>query len=198
MRCAAAILMIAFAASTQAAEPAQERPESWARPVSATGVPNLFKVSDSFYRSAQPTAEGFKNLKGLGIVTVVNLRSFHSDRGEIGATGLAYEHIYMKAWHPERKEIVRFLQIATDPKRAPVLVHCQHGADRTGTMTAVYRIVAQGWSKEDVVQEMQDGGFGFHRVWTNLPDWIRDLDVESLREEAGIAAIGKPSAEMQQ
>ncbi len=171
MRCAVAVLMVAFAGPAQAAELAQVRPESWAQPVNATGVPNLFKVNNSLFRSAQPTAEGFQNLKGLGIVTVVNLRSFHSDRNEIGAT---------------------------DPKRAPVLVHCQHGADRTGTMTAVYRMVAQGWSKEDAVQEMQGGGFGFHRVWTNLPDWIRDLDVESIREEAGIAAIGKQSAEMQQ
>lgn len=42
----------------------------------------------------------------------------------------------MKAWHPGHKEIVRFLRIVTSPRRIPVLVHCQHGADRTGTMTA--------------------------------------------------------------
>lgn len=122
-------------------------------------------------------------------VAVVNLRSFNSDRREIGATGLAYEHIYMKAWHPERKEIVRFLQIVTDPKRTPVLLHCQHGADRTGTMSAIYRIVVEGWSKEDALREMQDGDFGFHSIWGNLPDWINELDVEAIRQEAGLAPI---------
>lgn len=71
-----------------------------------------------------------KELKKMGIATVVNLRSFHSDRDEIGSTGLGYEHIYVKAWHPEEKEIIRFLQIVNDPKRQPVLVHCQHGAGR--------------------------------------------------------------------
>lgn len=85
------------------------------------GVPNLHKVSDNLFRSAQPTGEGMCNLKKLGVETIVNLRSFHSDRARIGNTGLAYEHIYMKAWHPEQKEIARFLRIVTNPRRTPVL-----------------------------------------------------------------------------
>lgn len=150
------------------------------------GVPNLHEVCTNFYRSAQPTAEGMRSLKQKGITTVVNLRSFHSDRDEIGATGLGYEHIYMKTWHPEREDVVRFLRIITDPKRAPVLVHCQHGADRTGTMCALYRIVVQGWTKEEAVREMTEGAFGFHEVWQNLPSWITELDVESIKKDAGI------------
>ena len=122
----------------------------------------------------------------MGIETVVSLRSFHSDRDEIGETGLGYEHIYMKAWHPERKEVVRFLQIVTAPKRTPVLVHCLHGADRTGTMCAVYRIVVQGWTKEEALREMTEGGFDFHPVFDNLPEWIEELDVKSLKQDAGI------------
>jgi len=129
-----------------------------------------------------------KYLKQMGIETVVNLRSFHSDRNEIGNTGLAYEHIYMKAWHPERKEIVRFLQIVSNPKRTPVLVHCQHGADRTGTMSALYRIVVEGWTKEEAIAEMTEGGFRFHKIWANLPDWIAELDIESISKDAGIKA----------
>jgi protein tyrosine phosphatase (PTP) superfamily phosphohydrolase (DUF442 family) len=191
MRIAAIVVFLTFAlaSASVSTEIAGQRPDSWAQPVDAKGIKNLFRVSDSLYRSAQPTAEGFHSLKELGIVTVVNLRSFNSDRDAIGTTGLAYEHIYMKAWHPERKEVVRFLQIVTDPKRTPVLVHCQHGSDRTGTMTAIYRIVVQGWSKEAAVQEMTSEDFGFHRVWDNLPKWIRDLDVDSIRKEAGIEYI---------
>lgn len=161
-------------------------PMAWPQALEAPGLSNFHKVSDTLYRSAQPTAEGFRSLKALGVVTVVNLRSFHSDRREIGSTGLAYEHIYMKAWHPEHEEIVRFLQIVNDPRRQPVLVHCQHGADRTGTMVAVYRIVVEGWSKQDAVAEMTSEPFGFHRVWRNLPKWIEKLDVAALRAEAGV------------
>jgi len=175
-----------LAGLTVVADPATKRPTSWAQPVTLEGVPNLHKVSSNLYRSAQPTAQGMQNLKQIGIETVVNLRSFHSDREEIGKTGLGYEHIYMKAWHPERKEIVRFLQIVTNPKRTPVLVHCLHGADRTGTMSALYRIAVQGWSKKQAVREMTDGGFNFHAVFDNLLEWIQKLDVESIKKDAGI------------
>ena len=152
-----------------ASTPTANRPETWAQPVKLEGVPNLYRVSGELYRGDQPSPQGMQNLKNLGLKTIINLRSFHSDRDEIGDTGLAYEHIYMKAWHPEEEDVVRFLKIVTDPKRAPVLVHCQHGADRTGTMIAVYRIAVQGWSKAEAIREMTEGGFGFHRIWSNLP-----------------------------
>ena len=169
-----------------ASEHVSNRTASWAQSLKLDGVPNLHKVSDNLYRSAQPTAQGMKNLKQMGIETVVNLRSFHSDRDEIGKTGLGYEHIYMKAWHPERKEVVRFLQIVTNPKRTPVLVHCLHGADRTGTMCALYRIAVQGWTKDEAVREMTEGGFNFHAIFDNLPEWIGELDIESIKKDAGI------------
>ena len=161
----------------------QVRPETWAKPMALEGVPNFHKVSDALYRSAQPTDEGMQNLEKMGIKTIVNLRSFHSDRGELKGTELDYEHITMKAWHPERKEIVRFLRIVGDTNRTPVLVHCQHGADRTGTVCAFYRIVVQDWTHEDAITEMTNGGFNFHAVWKNLPGFIKELDVDKIREE---------------
>ena len=169
------------------ATPAAERPVEWAQPVEMAGVPNLHKVSDDLYRSAQPTAECMRNLKENGIKTISNLRSFHSDRDEIGETALGYEHIYMKPWHPEKKEVVRFLQIVADPDRTPALVHCQHGADRTGVMSAVYRVGIQGWTKEEALKELTEGGFGFHKVWKNLLEWFTELDIAEMKRRAGLA-----------
>ena len=169
------------------------RPETWAQPVKLAGVPNLYRISAELYRGDQPSPQGMQNLKDLGIKTIINLRSFHSDRDEIGATGLAYEHIYMKAWHPEEKEVVRFLKIVTDPRRTPVLVHCQHGADRTGTVIAVYRISVQGWSKAEAIREMTQGGFGFHSTWSNLPRWIEKLDIDHIKRQAGIKSSTEPA-----
>ena len=165
------------------------RPETWAQPVKLEGVPNLYRVSDVLYRGDQPSPQGMQNLKQLGLKTIINLRSFHSDRDEIGETGLAYEHIFMKAWHPEEDDVVRFLKIATDPKRAPVLVHCQHGADRTGALIAVYRIAVQGWSKAEAIREMTEGGFGFHQIWGNLPMWIQKLNIDRIKKQAGIKSL---------
>ncbi|MCM8533698.1 MAG: tyrosine-protein phosphatase [Lentisphaeraceae bacterium] len=155
-----------------------------ATPVKKEGVSNLYKVSDSLYRSALPTKEGMKNLKDMGVETVINLRSFHSDRDEIADTGLAYEHLYTKTWHVEEKEIVRFLQIVANPKRTPTLVHCMQGVDRTGTMCAVYRIVIQDWKKEDAIKEMK--AIGHNTVWKNLPKMLMELDVDSIKKKAGI------------
>jgi protein tyrosine phosphatase (PTP) superfamily phosphohydrolase (DUF442 family) len=162
------------------------RPKTWAPPIEKPGLPNLHRIDEGLYRGAQPTAEGMQQLKEMGVRTVINLRSFHSDRDEIGDTGLAYEHIYMKAWHPEDKEVVRFLQIVTDKARRPAFVHCQHGADRTGTMCAIYRTAVQGWSKDDALKEMVEGGYGFHGVWQNLKKYIHELDIDEMKRRAGL------------
>lgn len=155
---------------------------AWAQAITLEGLPNLSKVSPGLYRGAQPAQQGFVQLQKLGVKTVVNLRAFHSDRDLIAKTGLGYEEIPFKTWHPETEDIVRFLKIATDTNATPVLVHCQHGADRTGTMCAMYRIVVQGWTKEEAIREMTDGGYGFHAVWDNLIKYIRELDVNDVKK----------------
>lgn len=186
------VLAFAFLVGTWNAEPASgSRPTHWANSIQMEGIPNLYKVSEDLYRSGQPMAKGMRNLETVGIRTVVNLRSFYSDLIDIGDTGLGYEHIRFKVWHPEEKQIVKFLQIVTDNRRTPVLVHCQHGADRTGTMCAVYRIAVQGWTKEEALKEMTVGGFGFHGIWDNLIQWIDKLDIDKIKK-AGIRENTEP------
>jgi len=180
-------LGLAFLVGTSGAEPTSSScPAYLVNRVQIEGVPNFYKVSDDLYRGAQPTATGMRNLKGMGIRTIVNLRSFHSDRDKIGDTGLGCENIHMKVWHPIERQVVKFLEIVTDSKRTPVLVHCQHGADRTGTMCAVYRMAVQGWTKEEALREMTEGGFGFHGIWDNLIQWINRLDIDKIKLRAGI------------
>ncbi|MBU1238155.1 dual specificity protein phosphatase family protein [Myxococcota bacterium] len=168
-----------------------DRPGSWARELNRPGLPNLHRVSPVLYRSAQPTAEGMREAKRMGIKTVVNLRALHSDTDKLTGTGLFHEHIQVKAWHPEVEDVVRFLKIVNDPSKTPVLVHCQHGADRTGVMVAVYRVAVQGWSKKEAIREMKKGGYGYHRIWRNLPRFLKKLHMETIRRRAG---IGVPSA----
>jgi protein tyrosine phosphatase (PTP) superfamily phosphohydrolase (DUF442 family) len=165
----------------------QQRDPSWAVPLDLPGLPNLHRVSPGFYRGAQPTAEGFQQLKAMGIKTIVNLRFLHSDKDLLGDTGLSCESIPMTALHAEDEDAVRFLRIVTDPQKAPVFVHCEYGADRTGTMTAIYRVAVQEWTKEDAIREMTEGGFGFHSIHQNLPSYIRELDIDALKRRAGLS-----------
>ena len=157
------------------------RPTQWAQPLQVEGVPNLHRVSPTLYRSAQPTPEGMKRLEEMGVKTVVSLRAFHSDREPLSATSIKYERISVKSWHIEKEDALRFLKLVTDPANQPVLVHCQHGADRTGTMCAVYRMAVEGWSKDEAVKELTEGGYGFHEIWENMKKWLDTVNVDELR-----------------
>jgi protein tyrosine phosphatase (PTP) superfamily phosphohydrolase (DUF442 family) len=171
---AVVLLLIVFEAA-----PVWARSPDWAQAVNYAGAPNLHKVTDGLYRGAQPTKEGFKNLERLGIKTVVNLRSLHAD--DLRGTSLKGVRIRMEAWDPEFEQIVRVMNILSDPSGAPYFVHCQHGADRTGMVMAVYRMAVQSWSKDDAITEMIDGGYGFHPVWIEIPKFLRRLDVEKVK-----------------
>jgi protein tyrosine phosphatase (PTP) superfamily phosphohydrolase (DUF442 family) len=149
------------------------------------GCPNLCKVSETLYRGAQPTREGFENLKKLGIKTVVSLRDHHSDEELLEGIGLSYIPISTDTWDISFEKVAAFLQVAIDPDASPVFVHCQHGADRTGVMVASYRVAVQGWEKTRAIREMTHGGFGYHPLWVKLPDVVRSLDVEYLKALIG-------------
>jgi arylsulfatase len=157
---------------------------TWATKIEKPGLPNLHCVSANLYRGAQPTAEGMRTLQEMGIKTVINLRGFHSDRKEAAGTPLALEAISFKTWHPENEDIVRFLRLVTDHPRGPIFVHCQHGADRTGLMIAIYRVAVDGWTKRDAIDEMTKGDFGFHSVWKNLIAYFEKLDIAALKQRA--------------
>ena len=178
--------LLALALSVRAAR-AQGRPATWARPVNLTGAPNLHAVAPNIFRSAQPSAAGFRALSAQhGIKTVVSLRANHTDDELVRGTDIKAVPFPTNTWHIRRASVVGALRTlrAASPT-APVLLHCQHGADRTGLIMALYRILYQGWTKEAALDEMRNGGFGYHAVWGNIPRFIRRLDVARLRSEVG-------------
>jgi protein tyrosine phosphatase (PTP) superfamily phosphohydrolase (DUF442 family) len=163
-----------------ASSPGSQR---WAEPMDLPGLPNLHKVSDGLYRGAEPTAEGIGRLAGLGIKTIIDLRSPDAS-DDVRGTNITYVHIPATAWMPEDRDVVEFLRIVMDEGRQPVFVHCQRGADRTGMMSAIYRVALQGWSKDEAVAEMTHGGFGFYSGWQNLVRYVRDLDMDAVKRQA--------------
>lgn len=174
-------------ANKETPSPAQaDRPAKWAESVKKDNLENLYRVTPELYRCAQPTTEGMAELKKMGIQTVINLRHNHTDDDEIKGTGLESVAIPINTWHMKDEYVVKFLKTATDPSKQPVLVHCQHGSDRTGTMCAMYRICVQGWSREDAIKEMKEGGYGYHAMWFNLIKYIENVDIGKIKKEAGI------------
>jgi protein tyrosine phosphatase (PTP) superfamily phosphohydrolase (DUF442 family) len=153
---------------------------AWAQLIVKPSLENCYKISDTLYRGAQPTREGFEELKKMGVRTVVNLRSNHSDK-DLLPEGMREVRIPMTIWKAETSQILKFLDTVTDPRNQPVFVHCQEGVDRTGLMCAVYRVLAGGWEKDQAVEEMKQ--IGAHDILVNLKNYMKKLDVEALRRQ---------------
>jgi uncharacterized protein (TIGR01244 family) len=182
-----ALLPLVACVATRSDEPAgaTATPREVPAMVVMAGVGNCYRVTDRLYRSEQPEAAGMANLAKAGVTTVINLRANHDDAPVAAGTSLKLVHVPIDTWNLSDGDVVAVMR-AVESAPGPVLIHCQHGADRTGTMIAMYRILYQGWSKEEALAEMTGERFGYHAIWGNLPKYIRGADLDKLR--AAIAA----------
>ncbi len=136
----------------------------------------MARIHAGLHRGAQPDREGLRRLRQMGIRTVVNLRSRHSQREGVEALGLTCVEIPMKAGlldadPPTEEQVRRLFEVVLDPARQPVFFHCAQGKDRTGTMAAPYRIEVDGWIPEEAIAEMP--GFGYHDQYGDLVRFFR-------------------------
>jgi protein tyrosine/serine phosphatase len=129
---------------------------------STISIENFGKVNENYYRGSQPSAEGFVQLKRLGVKTVIDLRkdSVPAEPGWVRAAGMQYFNIPLKASRPATQEQTDFfLKLVNDPNNWPVFVHCKGGRHRTGALTAIYRITHDGWTADRAFREMEDYDF---------------------------------------
>lgn len=174
------LLLFAASITTMAAD-LPPRPVTWAEPITLEGVPNLHRVTPQLYRSEQPTALGMRNLEKMGIRTVINLRAFNSDDDEVRGTSLRTFRTKILTWRVDDAHVVEVMRVLRKKENGPFLIHCQHGADRTGLMSAMYRILEENWTVDDAVRELTDGGYGYHSMWRNILRYVRSADVGKLR-----------------
>lgn len=178
----AALVLLAFLfALGSCTSPSVPRSAKWAQPVVSNALKNWFRLNAEVYRSEQPTRKGFEEVRKMGIRTIINLRSEHSDAPLVEGLGLHLVEIPMEAGRFGDDEIFQALR-AIQAAEKPVLVHCQYGADRTGVVMAAYRVVFEGWTKEEALAELRGGGFGFHIYYTNIPRFVREFDPDMIRE----------------
>jgi protein tyrosine/serine phosphatase len=133
-------------------------------------LPNFHSVAPGIWRGAAPSAEGLRKLKARGIRTIIDLRIEKKGQKEEEATakalGLTRLRIPMGSEAPTRKQVQLFFATLEGAGSAPVFVHCQHGADRTGAMIGLWRVTHQGWDFETTWKEMRKYGF---------KPWYKDL-----------------------
>lgn len=159
---------------------ATERPNTWAKPIITSHLENFYQVSPMVYRSAQPYTQGFAALTSYGIGEVLDLRIYHRDVPAKPWFTLYQTPLVASNLTPQR--VVQALNIIAQAKQ-PILVHCQHGSDRTGLVIALYRMVCQHWSKAQALDELVNGGYGYHPIFTNIPEFIQQTDVQTLRQQ---------------
>jgi protein tyrosine phosphatase (PTP) superfamily phosphohydrolase (DUF442 family) len=168
------------------------RPTAWAQPVLHSRLDNFFRISPSLYRSEQPRRRDIPDLQQLGIRSIFNLRQYHED-DELAETGFNLVRYRSKAGSFTREDLVQALRLIHEAPK-PVLVHCWHGSDRTGTVVAGCRIVFEGWSVAEAVEELRFGGFGHHeRTFPNLVRLLEETDPVELRR-AVLGGAGAVSA----
>lgn len=145
---------------------------------------NLYQVDDKLFRSEQLTADDQAVVELLGIKSIVNLRYFNRDENEKLFTdnGITLINRPLLTWRVKPEQIAQILwTIEQQQRQGAVLVHCYHGADRTGTVIGMYRIIYQGWTIVQTKQEMQNGGFGYHSIWKNLDRLFTEENVQKVR-----------------
>lgn len=162
----------------------------WAQDGAANGVPNLHRVTDSLWRSAQPRSEGFSFMADLGVRTVINLRQIVRDDRRTEDPRLDLVRVPMKSRDvgaDDGAHVVAALQaMDTGLQRGPVLVHCRFGSDRTGCIIALYRMLWQDWPRAKAIAELTGGPYGFHAVYQNIPAYLETVDLERLRARVAI------------
>ena len=160
------------ACTTTPSEPPKNT-EHWATLISEQE--NLYQIDNKFYRSEQ-----------LNIHTIVNLRFFdrNDDKQAFGHTKINLINTPLLTWSISPDEVADILwQIKQYKKNGAVLVHCYHGADRTGLIVASYRVIYQHWDLNEAKREMQQGPYGYHSVWKNIDNFFTQENMAKIKAE---------------
>lgn len=140
-------------------------------------LPNFARVNETIYRGGQPTEEGIRELAKMGVKTVINLRGADErakrEEAWTRAAGMKFINVSLDNWtRPKTEKIAEIEKMIVAPENQPVFVHCKRGADRTGTVIAVYRIEHDGWDARRANEEAKQYGFGWWQIW--MKDYIND------------------------
>ncbi len=142
---------------------------AWVHVVAPNLSPKNFGVvvEGQLYRSGELTPRAFQQIANdRGVRTVVDLGAHHlgspsERREERTLRALGVDRVSLRLFgdaQGDPNEYVRALRVMTDPQRAPVLVHCAAGAQRTGAAVAFYRIIFEEAALDEAMQDAQRFG----------------------------------------
>jgi len=140
-------------------------------------IRNFGKMDGRFYRGAQPDESDYKDLKALGIQTVIDLTDHPTsyEKRDVEALRMRYVSIPMSdSSYPKEEQINTFLKLSGDAATGKFFVHCAGGRHRTGVMGAVYRFNVYHWNFDQVYAEMKDYDFYTRFGHGDLKTYVED------------------------
>lgn len=151
--------------------------KAYARRVSEVGIRRFAEVKPGFTRGGDPGETGIRYLHAQGYRTVVSFLTDAAESAQVVNSGMKWIHIPMRsglfsAQPPTQAQVDQFLAVVTDTTQYPVFIHCHAGKDRTGAMTALYRMQACGWTRDEALSEMDS--FGFSGRYRRLRGYVQD------------------------
>lgn len=149
-------------------------------------IANFGKVTETYYRGAQPRGHDFADLKALGVKLVIDLaqEGDANEAANVEAAGMKFVRIPLTTQvAPAAAAIEQFLGLVTKPDNLPVYVHCIGGRHRTGALTAVYRMSQEGWTAQRAFSEMKQFRFGADFLHPALKKFVYSYQPTPLQAE---------------
>jgi tyrosine-protein phosphatase SIW14 len=164
-------------------------------------LPNFHQVHPYLYRGGEPTTQGLKQLKDMGIKTIIDLRGseaqVNAEAEQAKKLGMQSINLPMSSKPPTPSQIDTMMKTIKaaekDPLKGPVFVHCAHGSDRTGAMIGLWRVVHDGWDYDTTYKEMRK--YWFTPKFTQLSGTVKQFaDKQDRSNPAATSAANQNAA----
>ncbi|MFN3190067.1 MAG: hypothetical protein ACE361_06045 [Aureliella sp.] len=152
---------------------------------------DLLPLKHLVYIGGQPSGEAaFRELRKLGVQTVVSVDGARPDIGLAKRFGIRYVHLPLRY---SGVESAQYLELAATLRlyKGPFYFHCHHGRHRAPAAAACALVGAGVVSSADAIQLLEVAGTGkeYAGLWASVRDQnaISDLDDRLPRELPSVA-----------
>jgi uncharacterized protein (TIGR01244 family) len=120
-----------------------------------------YAVTEQVLLAGQPQVEDWQRL-AAEYQTVLNIRS-DAERAAVqqanaAAAGLRYIHAPWPAYELAAEHLAAFAKLVEAPETGRLVFHCR-SATRVGLIWMLYRMIHQGWTRDQAAAELRAAGY---------------------------------------